>query len=105
MSDNTYNGWTNYETWLVKLWMDNSEGDQKYWTGETAEVIAAREEFPVSRLAERIRNWLDEIIDFHNDSVGESGLIADLLTGAIGAVNTFEIARHLLDDLEEEEEE
>ena len=22
MSDKTYNGWTNYETWLVKLWMD-----------------------------------------------------------------------------------
>ena len=104
MSDQTYNGWTNYETWLVKLWMDNSEGDQKYWTSETAEVIAAREEFPISRLAERIKDWLDEIRDFHSDSIGESGLIADLLGAAIGAVDTVEIARHLLDDFEDEDE-
>lgn len=23
MTDNTYNGYTNYETWLVSLWLDN----------------------------------------------------------------------------------
>ena len=23
MTDTTYNGWTNYETWNVALWMDN----------------------------------------------------------------------------------
>ena len=25
MSDNTYNGWTNWETWQVLLWADNEE--------------------------------------------------------------------------------
>jgi hypothetical protein len=24
--DTTYNGWPNYETWNVMLWMDNEEG-------------------------------------------------------------------------------
>jgi hypothetical protein len=23
MSDKPYNGWSNYETWAVKLWIDN----------------------------------------------------------------------------------
>lgn len=29
MSDNTYNGWTNWETWVVNLWIINEESS--YW--------------------------------------------------------------------------
>lgn len=25
MTDNTYNGWTNWETWQINLWLDNEE--------------------------------------------------------------------------------
>ena len=38
MSDKTYNGWSSYETWLVKLWMDNEEGTYNYWQAATVEV-------------------------------------------------------------------
>ena len=31
MSDRKYNGWTNYETWVTKLWMDNDEGSQEWF--------------------------------------------------------------------------
>jgi len=26
LTDTEYNGWTNYETWNVALWIDNDEG-------------------------------------------------------------------------------
>ena len=26
-----YNGWTNYETWAVKLWFDNEEATYRNW--------------------------------------------------------------------------
>ena len=32
-----YNGWTNYETWAVKLWIDNDEGTYTYWRERTRE--------------------------------------------------------------------
>ena len=28
MTDKEYNGWTNYETWNVALWIDNERGTQ-----------------------------------------------------------------------------
>ena len=28
MTDTEYNGWTNYETWNVALWIDNDQGLQ-----------------------------------------------------------------------------
>lgn len=30
LTDTTYNGWSNYETWNVVLWIENDEGIQSY---------------------------------------------------------------------------
>ena len=36
--DQRYNGWTNYETWAVKLWMDNEEGFYRAWQDRTQDA-------------------------------------------------------------------
>lgn len=38
MNTKEYNGWTNYETWLVKLWMDNEQGTQSYFQEQAEQV-------------------------------------------------------------------
>ena len=43
MNKNEYNGWYNYETWLVNLWMDNDQGSQEMWREHARESIDADE--------------------------------------------------------------
>ena len=101
-----YNGWTNYETWLVKLWIDNDQGSQEHWL-EAARGCAedAAADAPWTK-AERARFTLaDELKDAYEDAafdqVGTQGVFTDLLTGALGRVEWAEIAASLLEEFED----
>jgi len=36
-NENTYNGWTNYETWVTALWLDNDQASYAYWRAVACE--------------------------------------------------------------------
>ena len=101
METQGYNGWTNYETWAVKLWIDNEESSYHYWQdrAETAyrEARASstfpRDERAALDLADTLR---DEIRDGAPD-LGAS-LYADLLGASLGDVNWYEIGKAMIDD-------
>lgn len=100
MKDHTYNGWRNYETWNVALWMDNEEGSQTYWHEKAVEVFdSAIAEKPFSK-EERAKLDLSEIIkgEFEEEmpDLGAS-TYADLLNAAMSEVDWYEIASHLID--------
>jgi hypothetical protein len=83
-----YNGWTNYETWAVHLWMDNEESSQKYWHSISKNCDTAWE------LAEKLK-------DEHLDTIADAGLVgfmADLIHAAFSEVNWLEIAQPIWDD-------
>ncbi len=104
MSDKTYNGWTNYETWLVKLWMDNSEGDSCYWQEEA--IVTFRDCVPSkwNTQAQQARiNLAETLKDRHEQACHEAlpedmhaSFIMDLLNGALSEVNWHEISESLL---------
>jgi hypothetical protein len=103
MSDG-YNGWTNYETWLVNLWMDNEQGSHEFFR-ETAKEIydeavakawLTREEVARHRFADWLKEHYDENIP------AMRGVYGDLLGAALGSVNWNEIARHYIDAVVEE---
>lgn len=65
-----YNGWTNYETWLVNLWHGESLATITDLTAEQAEA------------------YVEETLEMACDS----GFEGDLLRGALSIVNWHEIA-------------
>ena len=111
MNTKTYNGWTNYETWLVKLWIDNDEGSQNYWQEEVRRVYDESEADDTFTKTENAALSLDGILkSWHEDIAEESGVptagfVADLFNAAMSEVNWHEIAASLIEDNIDEESE
>lgn len=89
MKKEDYNGWTNYETWNVKLWMDNDQGSYNYFN----EI--ARESEDLYSLSEQIKETFEE-----NNPLNDSpaSVYNDLMNAALSEVNWREIAESLKDD-------
>lgn len=102
MATKTYNGWTNYETWAVALWIDNEEGSQNYWQDEArrtykvayATSYATKREMAKFALADAMKE------EFEQSTPEVTGLWADLLSAALSEVDWHEVADHYLDDVE-----
>ncbi len=103
MSDTKYNGWTNYETWLVNLWMGNDSSE--YWAERAQEVYdSAEAEKSFTRDERAVLNLAEAMKDEHEEASPEvTGLWADMINAALSAVNWYEIATHYIDEVENEE--
>ena len=86
----SYNGWTNYETWAVKLWLDNEQGDQEMME----EIVRENTEDRIA--GEVLRDTLAECMP----DLGGT-LWGDLLSSAWEGVNWREIAENVREDLSE----
>ncbi len=105
--DTTYNGWTNYETWNVKLWIDNEQGSYEYWRERAQELwndtTSGQYEWE-TREEMFTRNLADMLKDEHEENAPElSGPYADLMNAALGEVNWREIAQSYIEDVKENE--
>ena len=101
-----YNGWTNYETWLVNLWMDNEQGSQDFFRERAKEIYDGPHNVYRDHLTREtdaaltFADWLKGHWEEHRPEL--SGAYNDLLAGALSAVNWDEIARHYIDAVLEE---
>ena len=104
VKEERYNGWTNYETWAVSLWIDNDQASHVYWRQETArqareaadcemvrDAVWTASEAARFNLAEQLK---DEIADASPSM--EPSLYSDLLQAALATVNWPEIAEDIL---------
>ena len=101
----TYNGWTNYETWCVNLWLTNEEPSDRYWREQAEERLRDAERRPEPHFTPRERARI-ALADQLRDEVAPdeetlpTGLFSDLLGAALESVNWGEVADSFLEDIE-----
>ena len=81
MSNEKYNGWTNYATWRVNLEMFDG-GD-----------FASDNDLDAYDLGQTLRQFAEETL-----SEQASGLVLDYALAFLSDVNWCEIARHMIED-------
>lgn len=89
-----YNGWKNYETWLVYSWFNN---DERLYN--TASKVAADLKRGSQSAAELAELYMGHVKSEAPDT--EPGIYRDLLQSAIDNVDFHEIAAAFMEDVEQ----
>ena len=87
----SYQGWANYPTWAVVLWIGNEEGSYRYWREQAMEAL----EDANDDRQEAANTLAGQLKDQFNDEapvVDESSVWSDLLSYALDEVDWYEVA-------------
>ncbi len=112
--DENYNGWSNYETWAVHLWLTNEQGTYNFCRElahecieQACECAQVREgiwqEIQARRflLADRLKQHIQE----HDPLADHASMYSDLLGAAISEVDWHEVANAFLGEFSPEDDE
>lgn len=91
MTDNTYNGWTNHETWQAALWLNETD-----YLGFLAQTLASPDEITPENVEDDV--W---VMFFEEETVMGS-LIADVVSAWLRQVDFYKLAENYKELLEEE---
>lgn len=88
MTDKTYNGWTNYETWRVNL--------------EIFDGFEKEEMFDLTLdawdLGQVLQDYAEEVVVTGIQNPNAPSLALDYAMAFLSAVNWYEIAKHMIAD-------
>ena len=104
--DTKYNGWANYETWCIALWLGNEEHNYRYWrdaaqqaakdapdSPQVKEGLWTVEEAAINQFADQLHAQVHD-----SERLKDSEFCMDMLLAALRAVDWCEIAADFLGD-------
>ena len=97
--DNKYNGWSNYETWNFKLWLDNDQDVHNYIINEIKKIKAIGYDAEAFEIANFLRSYIED--NAPKLEISKNGYYSDILNMALKDINTYEIAESYLEDLKQ----
>jgi hypothetical protein len=122
MSDEAkrYNGYANYETWCVTLWLENDQGSVEYWRDEARrhrkeaprceqvqEGLWTAQQAERFRLADQLKESFEDFHPFRGEHLAkpkDPDVYSELLDAALSEVDWHEVAEAFLDGLEPEDD-
>lgn len=84
-----YNGWANYETWLVSVWD---------YIPVFSEELYERGVSPDEVRADDIQEMFEE---YESSNIPRNGIISDMVRSSIQEIDFFEIAEHVTEELQQ----
>lgn len=96
----SYNGWSNYPTCSINLWINKSEGNYTRWAQRASEIVY-RKRKDLKRAVKQLANELKE--HFEENKPELNGSYSDLLTFILASVDWTEIAEYFIEQVELEE--
>ena len=126
MKDTKYNGWTNYQTWNFKTWMENDQNDyrtilskvekalkefekekddlNKFYYGSPTDkgLMKWQKNLKCRKASTILENYAWEWVE--NVVSSKASFVNDVLRYAINGINFYEIAEDIVDRVEEEME-
>ena len=84
-----YNGWSNYNTWLVNLWFSECFEDN----------------IQRDAIKEQVEMYLDEVITTDSFMGAASGFLNDVIGSFMNEVNWIELEEHYVYPIERDEDE
>ena len=101
MNKKEYNGWYNYETWQFALWFnpddfqdDMSNISEYYVRKSDAFPSISDDDYKLQLFAGWLKDWFEDYLYESGCECSWSGIIGDLLNGAVSEINFDDISKN-----------